>query len=181
MLNVKLYPLQEEQDSGKMKFYFESIGVKRITKVVEYSRLKDYYLGGLYNLGFGDFDYTTLKVADDKNSNNGDMRPVANTVLSTIPLFFEEHPHDSVYVRGSDSGIKFEMYCWQSCNLSKRPCKGKCRKTDQRINSYRHYLNSNYTQLTESYIFSGFNAALELYLPYQKNTKYDAVIISKKF
>ena len=164
-----------------MKFYFESIGVKRIIKAVEYSRMRDHYLGGLYNLGFGDFDPATGKVADDENSNNGDMWVVASTVLDTIPLFFEEHPYDTVYVRGSDSGTSFELQCWQGCKGSRRPCKGVCRKVDQRINSYRHYLNSNYAQLTESYIFSGFNAALERYFPYQKNTKYDAVTISKKY
>jgi hypothetical protein len=181
MFNVLPYPLEEAKDSGKMKFYFESTGNKIITKVVEYSRLRNYHLGGLYNLGFGDLDPNTLKVLDDTNSNNGDMWPVASTVLSTIPTFFEDHPYDSIYVRGSDSGTKFEVSCWGNCSISTRPCKGKCRKSDQRITSYRRYLNSNYTQLTQLYVFSGFNAALELYLPYQKGTKYDAVIISKKF
>ncbi|WP_426059969.1 DUF6934 family protein [Hymenobacter sp. B1770] len=179
MKNISTYPLREADDEPKnRKFFFKSIGKLTIVKVVEYMYVQPYGLGGLYNLAFGDYDKATRSIIDDTNSNNDDIRPVMNTVLSTIPLFFDEYPYATIAVQGSDSGAEFEIQCRITC-LNKR-CDATCRNADRRINSYRYFLNKNYDELKETYVFSGYIRALSQKFPYRPDVKYDAVFVSKK-
>ena len=180
MNNVAPYPIEEEEDSGKQKFFFESTGQKSIIKTIEYSYIQNFGLGGLYNLGFGDYDPATGAVSDDINSNNGDLWSVASTVLSTIPLFFEDHPYDTISVQGSDSIAGFEAECRQTCTQIHRRCKAGCKNLDRRINTYRYFLDKNHDELAQTYAFGGYIAALRRIVPYQAKVKYDAVLVSRK-
>jgi hypothetical protein len=58
-----------------------------------------------YNFGFGDLiidPATNEYTIDDKvESNNGDVKKVFYTVISTLNDFFELHPEATVYVEGS--------------------------------------------------------------------------------
>lgn len=179
MKNITTYALREAEDEPRnRKFFFKSTGKITIVKAVEYMYVQPYGLGGLYNLAFGDYDKATRSIIDDTNSNNDDMRSVMNTVLSTIPLFFSEYPYDTIAIQGSDSGAEFEMQCKQTC--TNKRCSATCRNADRRIKSYRYFVNKNYDELKESYVFSGYIRALQQKFSYMPDVKYDAVFVSKK-
>ena len=65
----------------------------------------------VFNLGFGDYDITTDTLDDKINSNNGDHYRVFNTVLSTIPTFFDAYKGAILMVNGSDGTQKFVEFC----------------------------------------------------------------------
>jgi hypothetical protein len=179
MTNVDTYTLQEEEGSGKLRFFFESVGEEEVVKLVEYGYIQPLEIGHLYNLGFGDYDIETGTILDDVNTNNGDMWPVLNTVLSTIPQFFDEHPFDTIAVQGSDSVPGFEERCRPNCENPRR-CKTVCRNLNRRINSYRYFLDKHYAELTQTYVFFGYIRALQKRVPYRKEVKYDAIFVTKK-
>lgn len=178
MNNVETYPLEEDEE--KKKFSFQSIGKEDIIKTVEYTFLQDFGIGGLYNLGFGDFDPATGLVDDDDNSNNDDIYTVLGTVLSTVPKFFADNPYDTITVQGSDSGPVFVQHCKQTC-VNKRCVGTTCRKEGRRIRTYRYFVDKNYEELNKTYSFFGYIRALKRRVPYQAHVKYDAVFVSKRY
>ncbi|MBO2010869.1 DUF6934 family protein [Hymenobacter negativus] len=179
MKTISTYPIIEADDEPKSrKFFFESTGKQSIVKAVEYSFVMEYGLGGLYNLAFGDYDRATGAISDDKNSNNDDIWPVLNTVVNTVPTFFSEHPFATITVQGSDSGAEFEEQCKAIC--ANKRCAGGCRNVDRRIKAYRFFVDRNYEELKQTYVFSGYISALQRVVPYQRNVKYDAIFVSKK-
>ncbi|HFA51619.1 MAG TPA: hypothetical protein ENJ95_21610 [Bacteroidetes bacterium] len=97
------YPIKTEDE---LVFSFVSEGPRgRIRKIVRFDLIGP----GLYNLGFGDQLENSLDFDDFANTNNGDMKKVLATVISTIFLFFEKYPNQALYVEGSDS-IRTRLY-----------------------------------------------------------------------
>jgi hypothetical protein len=95
------YPL-EEVDT-KLQFSFVSAdteGENRIIKIIAYDVIKKHKVI-YYNLGFGDLDAKTGEVDDEVESNNGDMRKILSTVVSTLPRFFQVHPTKKIHMDGS--------------------------------------------------------------------------------
>jgi len=115
--------------SGGLIFTFVSTGQKDVRKVIKYTPIGRYLEREVFNLGFGDvqgMDLSTL--TDQSNTNNGDMYKVFNTVLYSIPLFFELHPEVFLFVTGFD---------------------------DLRKKVYRRYVRQNISSLSESYLILG--------------------------
>lgn len=123
------------------KFLFNSQGHTRVTKVVEYTLLEGVGNGRIYNFGFGDYDSQNDYVSDLSVSNNGDVYKVYNTVLSTVPIFFESNPDGYIFVQGSDSSIEFYEVCKVSC---RKRCEGNCKNQGRRISIYRNYITKNF-------------------------------------
>lgn len=55
-----------------------------------------------FNLAFGDHDDVNGLIYDDVVTNNGDMRKVLKTVISTMKTFFTERPGELIHIEGSD-------------------------------------------------------------------------------
>src|SRR5688572_18983825 len=122
---------------NKLKFHFESLGSGILSKVIEFTPLTTWMMGRpVYNLGFGDDDPDEAEFIDTVISNNGDVYRVFNTVLSTIPLFFEQHPGAAIQVRGSDGVKDYFEKCIVGCI---RNCVVKCRKEGRRMSIYRSF------------------------------------------
>jgi hypothetical protein len=101
-MNLPVYPVIRLDN--KLIFYFESLnpfGDNPVLKVVTYT---PYYKHGAlyYNLGFGDYDFQNNDFSDTAVSNNGDMRKIFATVVSTLKTFFKEKPHETVHIDGSE-------------------------------------------------------------------------------
>lgn len=147
------YEVAKAWEDNKLKFYFESLGQSVLTKVIEFELTPIILMGHVvYNLGFGDKMPDEPGVLDSTISNNGDVYRVFNTVLSTVPVFFEHFPKAAILVRGSD-GIdnyfeKCILYCRKSCIV-------KCRKEGRRMAIYRSFVNKYYRQLTADYVLLG--------------------------
>lgn len=179
MTSIEPYPTQADKSEAKKKrFFFVSDGKEEIVKAVDYTFIQPYGPGSLYNFGFGDFDPETDTIVDDANSNNGDMRQVFSTVLSTVPLFFATNPKDTIAVAGSDSGNDFARHCLTTCK-NKR-CNDFCKNVDRRINTYRYYIDKNRTALDQTYSFFGYTKDPVQVLPYEEGSIYDAVFICRK-
>ncbi|HCZ36742.1 MAG TPA: hypothetical protein DHV26_12540 [Cytophagales bacterium] len=101
-MSLKAYSV--ERIGNDPVFVFESVNPKtglRIFKIVTFSQIKkgeELY----FNLGFGDFDEKTGKPNDRIVSDNGDIRKVLATVVSTLEIFFKEQPKAIVHITGSD-------------------------------------------------------------------------------
>ena len=128
-MNLKDYPVVRVDN--KLIFIFEStnsFGLNPIFKIITYAVINK---SGVkyYNLGFGDYNADTGLSDDTAISNNGDMRRVLSTVASTLKIFFEERPHETVLISGSDPIRNYyyqklvhdyephvqELYCIQGC------------------------------------------------------------------
>ncbi len=83
---------------------FESknpITARIILKVIVYAPIEKHG-ETYYNLGFGDYNEETGKPDSKITSDNGDMRKVLRTVVSTLPQFFAQFPDATVHITGSD-------------------------------------------------------------------------------
>jgi hypothetical protein len=101
-MNLPVYPVTRIEN--ELIFYFESrnpFGENPVFKLVTYA-LCHKHGDTHYNLGFGDFDPESNGVCDTAVSNNGDMRKILATVVSTLETFFKEKPHETVHIDGSD-------------------------------------------------------------------------------
>ena len=147
-----IYDLEEDKEAQNLKFIFISSGTQDIVKAIQYSYLQQLnnshllQLNGknVYNLGFGDYNLENDTLTDTVNTNNGDVYKVFNTVLSTVPNFFENYTNSILIVQGSDSSQQFIQQCKETCTKS---CGEKCKKSNRRINIYKHFVNKNYEQL----------------------------------
>jgi len=105
-------------------------------------------------LGFGDYYAKNDHFVDDVNSNNGDMRRVFNTVLSTIPKFFKTKPKAGIWVQGSDRK-RTKIYCY--------------------------YVEKHFVKLGKEHLFFGFSEKANPNLvPYKPFTIYEAILFFKK-
>lgn len=101
------YPFLSEDyiaKTGEMFFIFLSQGEQVIPKLIAYRPIgkgENTY----FNWGFGDLviDPSTkeYRVDDKAESNNGDVKVIFYTVVSTLTIFFQMHPHATVYLAGS--------------------------------------------------------------------------------
>jgi hypothetical protein len=163
------------------QYTFISEGTSDIFKVIEYVYVQDFLGKRLYNLGFGDYDVKKGVILDGSISNNGDHYRVFNTVLNTIPIFFENYPNAIMLVRGSDSGPEFVNSCKLTC--TKKCSENECRNSCRRINLYRSYVDRNYDMLMKEYVFLGGRNDIDSHRGienYEKGIRYDSVFLMKK-
>jgi hypothetical protein len=148
-MNLPIYPVT--RINNKLIFYFESrnpFGENPILKIATYAL---YYKHGAtyYNLGFGDYDSENNEVSDTAVSDNGDMRKILATVVSTLKTFFQEKPYETVHIEGSDRVRKM----------------------------YYHKLIVDYSNLIEElYVVKG--RSLGKIEPFQKGKSYEFILIS---
>ncbi len=92
-----------------------SKGEQDVVKAIQYSFVQKIIGKNVFNLGFGDYDIERDLILDNVNTNNGDTYKVFNTVLSTIPTFFEKFNLDIIMVQGSDGRPEFIEQCKLGC------------------------------------------------------------------
>lgn len=179
MNNIPVYKTEIiDNNDTKVQYLFESKGEKLIIKAIEYSFLRRFSERKVYNLGFGDYDEQNGSIVDDINSNNGDMRKVFSTVLSTVPKFFAENKDSAIWVQGSDSAEDFKSKCEVDCN---KKCTDICKNYNRRIKAYRYYVDRNFVELSKEYIFFGFiNGENPGFVQYIPNNEYIGILVFKK-
>ncbi len=150
-LNLDVYTIKNEEET--LRYFFNSDGHENIPKVIEYQYIQPYKKHFIYNLAFGNYDIEKDELLDDVVSNNGDATKVFNTVLSSIPTFFENDTSKMLMVQGSDSTQDFYEACYDKC--IKKCERDKCRKFKQRLRIYTNYINANYDELINEYEFYG--------------------------
>ena len=109
------YPFLSEDyipETGALFFTFLSQGEYVIPKIIAFTPIER---GGrkYFNWGFGDLvidEKTGEYTLDDKaESNNGDVKTVFYTVISTLSHFFRLMPDATVYIEGSNRQ-RLEVY-----------------------------------------------------------------------
>lgn len=178
--NDKVYALETQKSEFGIKYFFVSRGQSKIIKQIEYSLVDIVDDEVIFNLGFGDYNIERSTLIDNVNTNNGDAYLVFNTVLTTIPLFFETYRDVTLMVQGSDSAPGFPGICRQTC---RKNCTAFCKNADRRITIYRHYVNKNFESLNREYIFKGGFVTSENQIikeSYMPHKKYSSVFVRKK-
>jgi hypothetical protein len=164
-----------------LQFLFVSASQeKAIVKVVQYQYVTNFEGRRLFNLGFGDFDMTTGLVSDEAVSGNKDHYRVFNTVLSTIPRFFDAYGDVILMAQGSDSKKEYIEQCRATC--SKKCGPDDCKNSHRRINVYRGFVDKHFERLSAQYTFRGGEGIenQSLIEPYQIGKKYTAVLVMRK-
>lgn len=180
MNSGSIYETIEDKLDDVLQYFFTSTGNKYIIKAIQYTYVKNLNGKKVFNLGFGDYDIENDRFIDDVNSNNGDVFRVFNTVLSTIPRFFESYYDAVLMVEGSDGRANFIDKCWLTC---KKKCKEICKNFNRRIAIYCGYINKNFKELNEKYIFYGGADYIDnqhVMQDYKVGEKYNAVFLIKK-
>jgi hypothetical protein len=137
----------------KLSFSFVSEGPQTIFKVIQYEYALDWQGFEVFNLAFGDYNLETGDICDSEVATNGDVYKVFNTVLHTVPIFFEKYPEQAMVVGGSDSAPEFIEECKINCA---RKCKqDQCKKAGRRINAYKYFVKKNFEELNGEYSFFG--------------------------
>ncbi|MEO7922259.1 MAG: hypothetical protein ABIR30_01135 [Chitinophagaceae bacterium] len=175
-----IYESREFKSDRDLKFFFVSSGQQDLIKAIQYAYVEEYEGHEVFNLGFGDYDINNDTVDDASTTNNTDSRKVFNTVLITIPAFFEYNPEKMLIVQGSDSRPGFKEKCNETC---KKKCGENCRKFNQRIRIYRSFVELHFDELNADYqFFGGFkdeneNSIKEEYI---KGKDYTSVLLIKR-
>ena len=177
MRDIDVYETSLSIENSMVQYLFESAGKRKLIKAVQYSCFKTKSGQAIYNLGFGDYNFETKGISDQQNSNNGDMRTVFNTVLNTVPKFFNDNPGFPIYIQGSDSSDLFEEECRNSCF---KKCADICKNKNRRIKTYTYFVDKNFEELSKEYIFFGFDESKKSFVQYVPKNKYIAVLIYKK-
>lgn len=158
MTNIERYETEiatSNNPNDKLLFSFISKGKSDIEKLIVYNRinnpivLPNQKITEGFNLGFGDVNEDKSDINDLVNSNNGDMRQVYNTVLSTIPIFFHQYPDRFIFVTGSDNRRK-KLYC--------------------------HYVSKNFETYSQEYSFYGLNNGTSVFTPFEPFETYEGVL-----
>ena len=102
----EIYPIAEHDkfhQNDMLFFRFTSNGHRPIKKLVAFTptvknRVK------YYNWAFGDIHETSegIVLNDKYPTNNGDVKKVFYTVVSTLSIFFSKYPTYTVHIKGSD-------------------------------------------------------------------------------
>lgn len=171
-----------DTDDRGLRFYFESLGTDILSKVIAFSPLSTWVMGRpVFNLGFGDDIPGEAEWRDTSVNNNGDIYRVFNTVLSTVPVFFDQHPEAAIQVRGSDGIKDYFRKCILNCTKN---CMVKCRKEGRRMSIYRSFVNKYYDLLATDYIILGgidhqssLRRTWEYYIP---GKPYDTLLVFQK-
>jgi hypothetical protein len=97
-MHLKRYDYFASNDFQSYSFY--SDGPKgRIKKTVVYSKIQQEPV--IYNLAFGDEDFTTGKINDNIVSDNDDRDIILATVAGTVYSFCERYGNEFIHVKGS--------------------------------------------------------------------------------
>ncbi|GAA3940625.1 hypothetical protein GO495_09730 [Chitinophaga oryziterrae] len=180
MADREHYNVTPEVKKKRINFYFESVGKDNFTKAIKYALLSLKLEGRfVYNLGFGDYDDEKETLSDTVINNNGDVYKVFNTVLTTVPLFFEKNPDAILWVEGSDNDPAYLNACKLSC---KKKCTDKCRNEGRRIALYCRFVDRNYSTLSKEYIFEGgFEYEGEILIEaYEIGKAYSMILVYKR-
>ncbi|RKR05782.1 hypothetical protein C8C83_5132 [Flavobacterium sp. 90] len=177
MNNIDIYETNLSIQNSILQYLFESTGEKKIIKAVQYSAFETQSGATIYNLGFGNYNSETKSISDKENSNNGDMWNVFNTVLSTVPKFFNDNPGFPIYVQGSDSSDSFAEECKKSCS---KKCLGTCKNKSRRIRTYTYFVDKYFKELSKNYIFFGLNEEQRDFVQYFPKNKYIGILVYKK-
>ncbi len=181
MNNVEnVYALQGQKSQREIRYLFISRGKRNITKVVQYSFLREFNGRSFYNLGFGDYYLDKDILIDDISSNNRDVYKVFNSVLQTIPMFFKLYPNSILLVQGSDGRSEFTEKCRFTCS---KKCAFDCRNFNRRINIYQRWLDKNYDKLVFDYQFIGSiyrRGKKNIPEEYKPGKKYDTIFLLKR-
>ena len=96
-MNKEKYLLKSESEFERFEFVSEGRkGV--IKKLIEFQKTNN---PDVYNLAFGDYKEDTMEIDDLIVTANGDMEKVLTTVVSSVYVFFENHPNVFVFASGS--------------------------------------------------------------------------------
>jgi hypothetical protein len=158
---MKIEKYITETSVNRLRYTFESIGIRVITKIIVYTKIPPYYLDlpseyEVYNLGFGDWNEEKDDFDDKIESNNGDTEKVLATVANTTIEFWEEYPEAYIYFRGSQP-------------LGEKP---------RRTRLYQMGINRYFTEINPTAnIFGLTDYDWEAF---EQNKNYNAFLISKK-
>jgi hypothetical protein len=180
MTSDSIYEITEDIKEDEIQYLFMSEGEKRIIKIIQYSYVLDMHGKRVFNLGFGNYDIENDSVIDDVNTNNGDVYKVFNTVLGTVPRFFEVNKDAAIMVAGSDNGAEFTEKCRLSC---KKKCGDICKNINRRMNIYRGYVDKNFKELNKEYVFHGGDFDINnqsVTEEYRVGERYSTVFLMKK-
>lgn len=171
-----VYELVPVNDGVSTTFLFFSDGVNRIPKAIKFSPLNVDYKRPIFNLGFGDYDLSTNQISDDDICNNGDQYYVFNTILNSIPKFFDSNPDAGLLVRGSDSSFDYPSKCRTSC---KKNCITICKNFGRRIRNYCTYISLHYAELSYKFEILGIREQDD-HLEFEKFkcfSKYEGILL----
>lgn len=174
------YELMQQITDDGLRFFFISKGNRDIVKVIQYSFVHVLNGRSVLNLGFGDYDIQTDNVTDDIATNNGDVYKVLNTVLSTVPIFFNYFEDEMLMVQGSDGRPEFVESCKRFC---KKQCVEECKNYNRRMHMYSGYVDKNFERLNIDYQFLGgltVDGKQTILEKYERYKKYDAVFVYEK-
>ena len=140
-------PTYHVQSIENLSYSFMSIGRNGIIlKVVEFNEMSE----NVFNLGFGDYDFTKNDVDDKIVSDNGDTEKVLATVIGILRDFLNENPHSTVFIEGS---------------------------TPIRTRLYQIAINTYFEEFSKEFLILGNNQNSSE--PFQKNTKYESFFIKR--
>ncbi len=177
-MNLPFYTTLETTEVDRTLYFFESNGSKSIIKAIEYFPIMEMNDRVVFNLGFGDYVDGLGTIVDNVNSNNGDVYIVFNTVLSTVPMFFDKYPEAVLIVSGSDNHDEFVNNCLPVCT---KKCKGDCKNYQRRIKLYRAFVNKHFKELCKEYVFFGrYKSDPGTTFQYIPNEQYDDILVYKK-
>ena len=184
MSNIDLkYDIEEVPDDQLLTYLFVSKGQNEdedVVKIIQYAYVQDFDYKPVFNLGFGDLELETGSISDDAMTGNGDVYKVFNTVLSTIPQFYEKYPGHILLVQGSDSREEFEAACRAACV---RSCDEDCHNFNRRIKTYCAYVSRKFDILRPDYQFLGGMRNTEKWFDFEDFTAgklYDAIMVYQK-
>ena len=145
-MNKHTYPVEIEDDNI---FSFLSIGKNGIIlKMVEIAEIQE----GVYNLGFGDYNFATESVDDKANSNNGDIEKVLATIFGIMIDFLNKNPSKTIFFAGS---------------------------TPFRTQLYQRIVNTYFDEFSSILEIQGNRNGK--YEPFQKNREYESFLVKKLF
>jgi hypothetical protein len=177
-----LIPLEGSESIRQLFVSEGQEGEPDIVKAIEYAKINELFENKIiFNLGFGDYDFEAEEIFDLTTASNNDAYTIFNTVLSTIPKFFEDHPEKGLLVSGSDSRPEFEIECRKTCE--KKCCTKICRKKGQRVRIYCSYVALNLNELSIDYQFFGGIDNDDYWFDFEefkRDKTYDSVIVFKK-
>ena len=143
-MNRPTYIIQKVDGYSYAFFSVGKNGV--ILKIVAFEEIEE----NRYNLGFGDYDFSTGTVNDKAVSDNGDSEKVLATVVGILNDFLSEYPNYEVVVIGS---------------------------TESRTRLYQIAINIYHEEFAKHYqIFGESEGEMAVF---QKNKRYESFLIRR--
>lgn len=98
-MNLERYDFVKKSENFYYEFYSEGPNGS-IKKVVQFHRIEGYHVP-IFNLAFGDWNETILRIDDRITSNNHDKVKVLATVAAIVIQFTEENTERIIFAEGS--------------------------------------------------------------------------------